>query len=508
MKRIVGTDSADTLVGTIAADSIWGYAGDDVIVGSGGADRLFGGGGNDTIHISFDTLTASGGAGKDRFVVEGLSTGLTTQSRISGGGGIDEFDARAISAGNDYLFFMDDEIAGSFTVGNYLVDSVEIIRGGDGPNWFLLQTLTDAITVHGAEESDVFYLAPTGRNTAFGYGGNDVFNVWSGDKAYGGTGDDLFHLLDGGAGTLVDGGDGNDSARFSFGTVDLERNLAVHDWGDAIRLYDVENIEAHRGSRLLGNDHDNILSTPTGSIDQGSFLNGRGGNDTLIGSDLGDTLIGGLGNDLLDGNGGGYDIMNGGAGVDTVSFAKETGDIVINLVDKGPARFTVDAVERGQIQSVENLVGGSGDDTLNGNSRANVLDGGAGDDSLWGGAGKDLLVDSYGHDGMTGGADEDRFVFKNNDILTADEIAATIFVFRPWEDVIDLRKIDADTTMRGDQAFDFIGARAFSGQAGELRFETDSRDAFVSGDLDGDSLADFTILVEGATRVFAENFLL
>jgi hypothetical protein len=38
-------------------------------------------------------------------------------------------------------------------------------------------------------------------------------------------------------------------------------------------------------------------------------------------------------------------------------------------------------------------------------------------------------------------------------------------------DLIDLSRIDANTLLDGDQAFEFIGNAAFSKTAGELRFE-------------------------------------
>src|SRR5213075_615176 len=43
------------------------------------------------------------------------------------------------------------------------------------------------------------------------------------------------------------------------------------------------------------------------------------------------------------------------------------------------------------VPDVENVIGGSGDDTLIGSADANVLSGGFGDDTLDGGAGADVL---------------------------------------------------------------------------------------------------------------------
>jgi Ca2+-binding RTX toxin-like protein len=64
----------------------------------------------------------------------------------------------------------------------------------------------------------------------------------------------------------------------------------------------------------------------------GFTFDGRGGNDTLIGSQGHDTLLGGDGNDLLRG-GLGFDFLDGGAGADTFDFDHlgEAGDTIAGL---------------------------------------------------------------------------------------------------------------------------------------------------------------------------------
>ena len=59
-------------------------------------------------------------------------------------------------------------------------------------------------------------------------------------------------------------------------------------------------------------------------------------------------------------------------------------------------------------------------------------------------------------------------------------------------DTIDLSRIDASAAANGDQAFAYIGAKAFSGTAGELHYVK----GVLSGDIDGDGRADFSIEVE------------
>jgi serralysin len=61
--------------------------------------------------------------------------------------------------------------------------------------------------------------------------------------------------------------------------------------------------------------------------------------------------------------------------------------------------------------TIENLVGGSGSDLLEGNQAANVIRGGAGADTIYGGAGNDTLYGDAGDDVLYGQAGADVFVF-------------------------------------------------------------------------------------------------
>jgi hypothetical protein len=58
---------------------------------------------------------------------------------------------------------------------------------------------------------------------------------------------------------------------------------------------------------------------------------------------------------------------------------------------------------------VENVTGGSGDDTITGSAEANVLNGGAGKDTLSGGLGNDTLIGGDGDDLLKGEAGDDTF---------------------------------------------------------------------------------------------------
>ena len=68
--------------------------------------------------------------------------------------------------------------------------------------------------------------------------------------------------------------------------------------------------------------------------------------------------------------------------------------------------------------TIENAVGGSGADTINGNSADNILFGGAGIDTLNGGSGNDALVGDLSADTMVGGT--------GNDIYYVDNLGDTV----------------------------------------------------------------------------------
>lgn len=70
-------------------------------------------------------------------------------------------------------------------------------------------------------------------------------------------------------------------------------------------------------------------------------------------------------------------------------------------------------------------------------------------------------------------------------------------------DKIDLHDMDANTQVAFDQAFSFVGSAGFSGAAGKLRFS----DGVLSGDHDGDGIADFFVQVTGGA-LRADDFML
>ncbi|KUR71244.1 hypothetical protein AQZ52_11300 [Novosphingobium fuchskuhlense] len=262
-----------------------------------------------------------------------------------------------------------------------------------------------------------------------------------------------------------------------------------------------------------------------------SKITGTSGVDTLTGTDLADTLLGlggndtltGLaGNDKLDG-GAGADTMTGGLGNDTY-FVDNAGDKVIEKAGEGTD--TVNALISYQLTAnVENLllggtsaINGAGnalDNTLTGNAADNTLWGLAGKDKIDGGAGNDQIVGGSGMDIVTGGAGKDTFFFlSTSDFSSHTSSKADTIVDFTAGDHIDLNQIDAVVSASGyggggNQAFHFIGTNSFHNHTGgELRYVVTGGNTYVYGNVNGDTVADFCIKLDGVHTLSASDFVL
>lgn len=157
------------------------------------------------------------------------------------------------------------------------------------------------------------------------------------------------------------------------------------------------------------------------------------------------------------------------------------------------------------------LVGSSHANTLSGGRGHDALLGLAGNDRLQGGAGNDWLNGGAGADRLTGGAGADTFVF-----LSAAEIGLAardrITDFEPGRDRIDLSAIDANGPEAGHSFTLLARGKAFTGDAGELRWYAATANGkavtIVEGDIDGDKVADFRLDLDGKLVLGEGDFLL
>lgn len=265
-----------------------------------------------------------------------------------------------------------------------------------------------------------------------------------------------------------------------------------------------------------------------------NVLHGGAGNDTLYGDGGKDTLYGDAGDDVLFGEGG--DILVGGDG-DDVFHVADLGDSVVELVGGGRDRVVAtinytlspDAeIERMDAQvddtrlyspldltgnrfgqeitgssGSNRLSGMGGDDVLNGLDGDDVLDGGAGSDRIDGGALFDRIIGGAGSDMLTGGSQADVFVYTGvsespSSLRRSDGVKITpdhILDFKIGEDKVDLSGIDAVWGTPANDAFAFIGSVAFTGVAGQVRVASSGDRSYIYADVDGDAVADLSIIV-------------
>lgn len=231
------------------------------------------------------------------------------------------------------------------------------------------------------------------------------------------------------------------------------------------------------------------------------FILGRGGNDRLVGNDGNDTLDGGAGADSIYG-GAGNDIVfysaqdrvqNGGLGIDTLVVASGA---TINLGASDQV-----SGDSGTASGFENIDG-------SGATAALVLTGSTAANWLEGGSGNDRITGSRGADVLTGSGGGDRFVFSSlADSRAGEALADRITDFQTGVDKLDLTGVDA-ISGGANNAFRWIGSADFAvtGSAGQLRY--DAMTGLLEGDVNGDRVADFQIIMESGLSLTAADILL
>ncbi|MGK9237113.1 calcium-binding protein, partial [Inquilinus limosus] len=473
VENVEGSAYADVLIGDAAENTLLGGAGADVFDGSGGADLLDGG-------IGVDTVSYIGSA---------QSVTVNLWYNVGYGGDAEGDKYREIerivgSAHDDVL------IAGT---------GVDILDGGTGADMISHLHSSEGVTVDlaagrgsgGTAEGDFYsgmehiegsdwddvLVGNHADNRLLGSEGSDILS--------GGDGNDV--LIGGSAADLLVGGVGSDTVSYADAdisddlqgvTINLKLGRGAGGEAEGDIYQDIEHAEgSFWDDMLIGNDGANRL-------------NGGSGNDQLCGGAGDDLLVGGGGDSIF----GGGDAIDGGAGMDTVSYADSYGDV---MVDLAAGRGAGGTAAGDTYRDVENIVGSGHDDVLIGGGSANQLDGGGGDDLLDGGGGADHL---------RGGAGADCFVYTS----TGDSTAADPDLIHDLtsEDRLDLSAIDADgNASNGDTAFRFVTGD-FTGHAGELRVAADGATQCVLADIDGDRREDLAIIVDTDHPLTAVDFVL
>lgn len=472
--------------------------------------------------VALDADAVTGPAGS-----ADISVGETGQIVSTGGDGIDLSLTGTITLQNNGLISgtsrgvtlaASDGAAGIFLANSGTIQSSSFAinaEAGTGDvtlhNSGLIETLTSSRAINfSASGAEII-------NSGTIIGGV-AFSTASGSVLIRNTGTIIGNILNFGSGEVdlrggvvigvVTGGEGNNIFRIDrsdidiadFGTTgtDTVFSSVSFDIASGIETLvltgsaDIRGFGGFGDDTLLGNRGDNRLS-------------GGAGNDSLVGARGDDTLRGGEGNDILSADEG-TDGLRGGAGSDTLLIEGNLSGVVVDLV-KGTA--SGDITDDDLLESIENVIGGSTNDRIIGNVEANRLEGRNGDDTLLGGTGNDTLTGGLGSDSLNGGQGADSFVYLNDD-PSAPTAIDVITGFLAGTDIIDLRAIDADLALGGDQAFSFGGVNFLALGQGSVRVFQDAANNRTVVELRNaqDALPDLTIHLTGLLTLTAGDFAL
>lgn len=382
-ENLTGSAFGDTLTGNALANVLIGGAGGDLLDGGLGRDVLqFVGAADVRVNLATGTATGAGAdtlagfedvvtdAGNDSLTGDALNNLLVSgggQDTVDGGGGDDTVDG---GPGNDSL------------------------DGGTGIDRLSYELATSAVTVS---------LALAGVQ-ATGGGGNDRiagFEVLVG-SAFGDTlaGSATADNLIGGAGNdSLTGGAGNDTLAGDAGddTLNGGSDSDVASYAGLAAAVTVDlNIVGDQDTRAGGIDRLISIEGVIGTVFNDA-LTGTAGANLLSGGVGFDVLIAGDGNDTVLGGAGSFsDTLDGGGGIDTVSFADAFGSITVDLAIT--VLQSTGSTGGDLITGFEHAIGGQFADALKGDATANRLDGGLGNDTLEGRDGNDTLTGGDGVD--------------------------------------------------------------------------------------------------------------
>lgn len=333
---------ADVFSATAAGKGVAGsFANALTVYGGNGADVITGGSGNDHLYGGADSDTLSGG-------------GTADTDRLYGEAGADT-----------------------------------ILQGADKDG---------ADTIHCGTEAVVDPLKPVVDVLSYALRGTATARDQTNDTTKAATDGERLTLTIGGAFTDVDAdaaptpgpGDLDAEGYVTYTTTSGQGTEATANGAlGAITITENDIISADCESVLGGMDNDVIVGDASNNT-----ISGGAGADTLTGNDGDDVLNGDADDDTFDEStavlGAGGDIFNGGAGIDTVDYHSRTGSLTVSMDGK-----VADDGESGDLDNVkadvENILCGTGADTVVGNALNNVITGDMGADTLNGGAGDDTF---------------------------------------------------------------------------------------------------------------------
>lgn len=495
--RFVGIEN---LYGSTYNDTIRGNAGNNILWGNAGNDSIIGEAGDDVLNAGTGTDTLVGGAGNDTYTIDGGDT--ITEAANAGTDQVNSSATYALAANLENL-----TLTGSAAIngtGNALANRItgnaaaNVLNGGGGADTLIGGAGNDVYVTDGGDT--ITEAADAGidrvQSSATHILGANLENlVLTGTAAINGTGNALANSISGNAAAnVLNGGGGADTLSGGAGndTYVTEGLDVITEAAGA----GVDTVQSSGGYTLAAN-LENLVLTGTALRGAGNDLNnritGNASNNVLSGGGGNDTLIGGAGNDTLD----------GGVGLNTVIY-EGTAAVAVNLTN-GTA---TGGQGSDTLTNIGVVLTGGGNDILVGDSSANALNGGAGNDTISGWGGADFIAGEAGTDLMRGGAGDgvrDTFVFYAHTDSAIGAARDVIEDFVSGIDRLDLAAIDANAAVAGDQGFLFSGTTA---AANSIWYVATADGIAVRADINGNTGADFEVLLRGVTSITGNDFAL
>ncbi len=136
-------------------------------------------------------------------------------------------------------------------------------------------------------------------------------------------------------------------------------------------------------------------------------------------------------------------------------------------------------------------------DTFYGLKGTDFMYGGDGSDRLFGYSGKDQLTGGNGQDWLTGGNGNDTFIYNTAAEAGRPDSSDVITDFRSGQDKLDLHAFMAGAH--------FVGAHYVPGAGAQVSYNAAT--GVLSGDMNGDGTAEFTITLANHTTLVATDFI-
>ena len=470
IENVVGGSAGDTLIGDAGDNTLTGGGGDDTLVGGGGNDTavytttlLF----TDVVFTAGEGWSVNGGVagGNDNlediaFVEHNGGRYVLIDKPAGTFGFASEDDAVAAGAGTR---------PGDTFVYAEVPPSIEItLTTNEDLDFTIPYDVPTEVHITGTGSAHV--TTGSGDDFIATGSGNDIIHTGDGnDVVQAGEGDDEIVGGQGGGDDIYDGGTGSNTISYPSATNSVTIDLRAEDRSeqDTLGGTTIGELLDNADPPLGGYDPNLPVGYAEGE-DIGTDVlidiqnaTGGAGNDTIFGNDNANIISGAGGNDDLSGGAGndtfnytvgdGVDIIDGGDDTDTLAVSGTTGDDTIDVTVNGLGAitviegmtpttvesYTVDGLANGaagdtlsyagsssgvtvnlslgsatgftSIAGIENVIGGSFDDTLTGDSGDNRLDGGANGvlgDTMAGGLGNDTYVVDSSLDTVTESANE------------------------------------------------------------------------------------------------------